>query len=252
MVTPHGGFNPEWSMYSPLVKLFKMPYHYTLGTFFMNTVVDSVRAVSGWEKNELIRRGVQENKIVTISNGIEDEAYHDVDSLASLKSKRLVKSLGTYILQIGRIYPIKNYETTIRSLVHTPKNINYCIVGADEKDLGYRNSLLTLAKSLGVSERVKFVGVIKGIDKYYIIKHATMMVHMAIWESFCNVVHEGLSQGLVCIVANNTALPLLVKDGVNGYCVDTYDHLQLSKKINYVLDNYHDPSIIEMRKHIVP
>ena len=74
------------------------------------------------------------------------------------------------------------------------------------------------------------------------------MVHMAIWESFCNVVHEGMSQGLVCLVANNTALPLLIKNGINGYCVETKDHKTLAKKINYVLENKNHQVVRDMCK----
>ncbi len=58
-----------------------------------------------------------------------------------------------------------------------------------------------------------------------------MMVHMAIWESFCNVVHEGMSQGLVCIVADNTALPYLIKNGVHGWCVPTRDEKHYLKRL---------------------
>ena len=71
---------------------------------------------------------------------------------------------------------------------------------------------------------------------------------MALWESFCNVVHEGLSQGLVCIVANAYALPYLIKDGVNGYLVDTFDSNELAAKINYVLQNTNSQKILSMKK----
>ena len=80
------------------------------------------------------------------------------------------------------------------------------------------------------------MGVIRGIDKYYLIKHAQMMVHMAIWESFCNVVHEAMSQGVPVIAADNTALPLLIKDGVSGYLVETKDYKKVAEKTYYILD----------------
>lgn len=73
-----------------------------------------------------------------------------------------------------------------------------------------------------------------------------MMVHMALWESFCNVVHEGMSQGLVCIVANNTALPLLIHDGQNGFCVETKDWETVGQKINFVLDPRNAEIVREM------
>jgi glycosyltransferase involved in cell wall biosynthesis len=74
------------------------------------------------------------------------------------------------------------------------------------------------------------------------------MVHMAIWESFCNVVHEGMSQGKVCIVANNTALPLLIKDWVNGFCVETHDSKMLAQRIEYVLDGSNKVELSKMSK----
>jgi glycosyltransferase involved in cell wall biosynthesis len=74
-----------------------------------------------------------------------------------------------------------------------------------------------------------------------------MMVHMALWESFCNVVHEGMSQGLVCIVANNTALPYLIKNKINGFLVKTKDSQMLSEVINYVLENQKSDEIKKIK-----
>lgn len=241
-LTPHGGFNPEWSIFPTWARIIKQTYHYTLGTLLVNAVVDGVRAVSNWEKEEMISKGIKPNKIVVIDNGIEDEAFMDLDKVASEQIKTKVKEFGRYIIQIGRVYVIKNYETVIRVMAQLPeryKDLKYLIVGPVELNNhdGYKKSLEDLIKSLGLEDRVLFLGVIKGADKFYLIKHAEMMVHMALWESFCNVVHEGLSQGLVCIVANNTALPYLIKDGVNGYCLETKNDKAVTEKIAYVLDN---------------
>jgi glycosyltransferase involved in cell wall biosynthesis len=237
VITPHGGFTPEWSMYSAAVKLFKIPYHYVFGTFMVNTVVDGIRAVSEWERKEIEHKGVRPSKIRVISNGIEDEAFGDIENNVSESVRRIIEKTGPYIIQIGRIYPIKNYETVIRALPHIPPTVSYVIVGQEEGGSDYKQSLIRLASDLGVADRVKFMGVLRGYDKYYAIGHALLMVHMAVWESFCNVVHEGMSQGDICIVANNTALPYLVKDGVNGYLVDTRDWRTLSDKIRYVIEN---------------
>lgn len=236
VLTPHGGFNPEWSIFPIWQTIIKYLYHYTLGTFLVNAAVDGVRAVSDWEKEMLVKKGIKSQKIRVIANGIENEAFVNVEKLASRETKNKVKNFGRYIIQIGRIYPIKNYETTIKALPYLPSDIKYVIVGpiADNK---YYNVLKELAQNLGVGGRVIFFGVVRGADKYYLIKNAETMVHMAIWESFCNVVHEGLSQGLICIVANNTALPFLVRDNINGYCVDTHDSEGLARKINFVLEN---------------
>lgn len=245
ILTPHGGYNPTWKIYSFTQKTIKQSYNFLIGTFLINNIVDGIRAVSEWEKMEMMRKGINPKLIRIIANGIENEAYADVERETSLEVKNKVKKIGTYILQIGRIYAIKNYETTIKTLPMIPSHINFVILGpiADEN---YKHALIQLAKRLDVEKRLIFAGVIRGIDKYYVIKHAALMVHMAIWESFCNAVHEGMSQGLVCIVANNTALPLLIKNDKNGYLVNTHDNIMLAEKINYVLHNMHTPKIKKM------
>lgn len=254
VVTPHGGFTPEWSVFPRWVSWLKQAYHFTIGTWCMNHIVDKVRAVSEWEKQEIIAQGIHQDKVVTISNGIEDEAFQDVDQLASHAIKRRVKNLGRYLIQVGRIYPIKNYETSIKALPLLPNDINYVIVGPiqeDSKNKHYKQQLDNLIKNLHLENRVFFLGVVRGIDKYFLIRHATLMVHMSVWESFCNAVHEGMSQGLVCLVANNYALPYLVHDGINGYLVPTYDHQKLAKIMRDVLDNMNNPEIKKIKTNNV-
>ncbi len=249
IVTPHGGFTPEWSIFGRVTILLKKTYHYTIGTLLINFVVDRVRAVSDWERMKIIKKGVAREKVITIDNGIEDEAYADLEQEASDEIKKKVAGYGRYIIQIGRIHKIKNFETTIQALAKLPeryRGLKFVVVGP-VGDTVYAERLKTLVQKLELEDRVVFCGVIRGVDKFYLIKKAEIMVHMALWESFCNVVHEGLSQGLICIVSNTFALPYLIKDGVHGYCLDTYDVDAVSKKIEYVLDHKNNPFIREMK-----
>jgi glycosyltransferase involved in cell wall biosynthesis len=247
VLIPHGGYTPDWLIFNPLMATAKKIYHKTIGALLINHGVDTIRAVSAWERKEIESYGVKPNLVTVITNGIEDEAYTDVDKLASDAIKKKVNEYGKYIIQIGRIYGIKNYETTIRALVTVPKDIKFVIVGP-VGDVNYLKELQNLIKELNLEGRVCFHGVVRGVDKYYLIKHAQLMVHMARWESFCNAVHEGMSQGIVCIVANNTALPLIVKNGVNGYLTETNDSVGLSKKINSVLETLESKEIKSIRQ----
>lgn len=250
VLTPHGGFSLDtiWSMFPFWKRLIKRAYHNTLGVWLINYAVDGVRAVSEWERKDLVKTGVRRRLITVIPNGVEDEAYQDIVKLVSNGIKKKVKSWGKYIVRVGRIYPIKNDETIIRAMPLLPTDIKFVIVGPQEINQykEYLVNLKKLIKKLGLTERVIFAGVIKGIDKYYVIRKSQTMVHMALWESFCNVVHEALSQGLVPIVANNTALPYLIKDKLNGYLVETKDYETLAKKIKYVLKNKQTKKLRDM------
>src|SRR3989338_4496599 len=102
ILTPHGGFTPEWRIFPLLGGLLKKVYHSTIGVILINLSVDHVRAVSEWEKLEMIKEGILKEKVAVISNGIEDEAFVDTEKMASKSIKERVKKLGKYIIQIGR------------------------------------------------------------------------------------------------------------------------------------------------------
>lgn len=248
VLTPHGGFNPEWRIFPAWIAFVKRIYHYSLGALLINISVDGVRAVSEWEKREMILHGLAADKVRVISNGVEDAAFYDIEKEASEKIKKETLGYGKYIIQIGRVYMIKNYETTLRALALCSEDINYVIVGP-LADLKYKSYLDKLIEELGLTQRVFFTGVVRGVDKFYLIKHAQLMVHMALWESFCNVVHEGMSQGQVCIVANNTALPLLIKNDINGYCLPTNNYKLLAQKIQFVIDNQNSEKILKIKEN---
>lgn len=235
IVKPHGGFTPEWSEFKGISKVIKRMHHSFIGRYLINTTADHVIAISDWEKEELIREGINKKIISVIGNGLENEAFSDVEKMASKNIKDKVHYLKNYFVQMGRIKAIKNFETPIRALTLLPKKYNFVILGGVQ-DQSYFKYLQEIANKLGVKDRVHFMGIVTGVDKYYVLKNAKAMVHMAIWESFCNALFEGMSQGNICIVGNKTASPYTVKNGVNGFCLKPYDYKGLSKKVQYVLN----------------
>ncbi len=244
--TPHGGFNFEAPNSFYISNIIRNIFYRVIGAPLVNYVVDGIRAVSHWEKEVLIKKRVHEGIIEVITNGIENEAYLDLELLASSETKNIAKNLKDYIIQIARIDPVKNFETPIRALSKISSNVKFLIMGP-VGDYNYFNRLRMLVDELNLQKRVIFLGVKNGVDKYYLIKKAKIMVHMATSESFCNSVHEGLSQGLPCVVANNTALPFLVKEGVSGYCINPNDSDLLAEKINFLLQNYDTDELKNMQ-----
>lgn len=231
ILSTHGGFTPDWPTFSPPQRIIKGFLHKYLGRWFINLTTDDIRAVSEWEKNELIKSGINPSLISIIGNGIEKEAFTHV---SSKKIRSQVKSYGKYLIQISRIHRTKNIETTIKALPYLPKEIKFVIVGPTE-DHKYKAELEILIKKLQLEKRVIFTGVINGSDKYYLIKHSQMMVHMALWEAYANVILEGMSQGKVCIVSDIPSLAAIVHNGIHGYRIPKRNSKALSKQILYVL-----------------
>lgn len=246
-LTPHGGFTPGWETFPLWQRIIKKIYQRVLGVYLINSLVDGYRSVSSWEGGESIKNGVRSELVHIITNGLEDEAYLDVDKLASSEIKAKVKGYGKYLLQTGRIHPIKNQATAIKALFLLPKDIKLVLVGP-VTDFEYKKSLDELIKINGLKDRVIFAGVVSGIDKYFILKHCLVYTHMALWESYCNTVHESMSQSCVCIISKDTALEELIQNNITGYAIPVFDYKAVAKKVEYVVDSKNKNEIDKIKE----
>lgn len=247
LLMPHGSYSPAWDTFHPLKRLVKTTYNRTLGRFLINHAVDAIRSVSHWETNEMIKNGVRANLITTISNGIEKDGFGDVENMTSPDKVKQVKSLGMYVVQLGRIHPVKNQHTAIKALARIP-GVHFAIVGP-VMDTNYLRMLKRLIHQLGLTQRVHFLGTISGVDKYYVLKHALALVHLATWESYCNAVHEAMSQGTVCIVSDIPALrDLTSAQQEPRLWIQPNDDRGLARAIGFVRSNRDKKVIQDVRE----
>jgi len=236
ILVPHGGFVPEWSTFPPITRAIKKIYHYSIGTFLINHTVDKIRSVSEWERKEMTSIGINPRLVKTIINGLEEYAFIKPEKHVSQDIKRKTKKYGKYMIQIGRIHPIKNQKAVIEVLKNIQDDVNYVIIGpiADRK---YYSSLKRLIINRKLSHRVYFAGVVRGHDKYYLIKNSILMIHPSLWESYGNTLNEGKSQGKIIITGNTNGMPETIRNRHNGFCVNVLNIDELSLKVNYVLNN---------------
>lgn len=235
-----GLLNIDKESYAGLKMNVKRIIDITVGVFLINRTVDRIFAVSEHEKSRIIEAGIKPTIVEVIHNGVNDEAFTYADAEVSPECKELVKSLGNYIVQLGRIDRVKNYDAAIRALAYADKNIQYVIMGP-EQDVEYRAELEKLATDIGVQERVKFIGAHYGADKFYILKNSRALIHLSKAEGFCLSVLEGMSQGCPCIVSKHPSLTEMVNDGTNGFSYNFTDSSAIAKCIdNFVNDNVGD------------
>ncbi len=246
--TPHGIFYLNIDETSTVKIKIKTVIDRIIGVFLINNAVDGIRAISDWEKNLLINHGIKRELIHTIHNGLEPEAFTPTEKKVSKRIKSFVNTLGDYIIQVGRIQKIKNQETAIKAISLLPNNVKLLLVGPDHS-MEYRIKLEVMITNLRLENRIVFAGVIRGVDKYYLIRHARCMVHLSSLEGFCNAVHEGMSQGIPCIVSSGSALEELIKDGENGFVVRPNDYRKAAEKIRFIL-NPKNQKIVNKFKHL--
>lgn len=122
---------------------------------------DRVTAVGQFVKRALAdNEGMADGRIEVIHNGI-DPAQFDLD-LAADRRTEIRSQLGltdahSMVLQVARFHPVKDHETSIRAFSHTVRKVPEAVlvlVGEGER----RATIETLAKQMGLNDRVRFLG----------------------------------------------------------------------------------------------
>ena len=99
-----------------------------------------------------------------------------------------------------------------------------------------RGTLEKLAKELGISDKVAFLGFQKNPFKY--MKRATVFVLSSLHEGFGNVLVEAMACGTPVISTNCKSGPSeIIEDGKSGILVPVSDYQSLSKAIIKVLSD---------------
>jgi colanic acid/amylovoran biosynthesis glycosyltransferase len=186
-------------------------------------------------KNKLETLGCPSGKIVVHRMGVDIERFKYID--------RSTLSNGTIkILSVARLVEKKGIEYAIRAFARAnprEKNVEYIIAG----DGPLRNELECLSRSLGVDNRIEFIGW-KNQDE---ISDILKLVHIFLLPSVTStkgdqegvpvVLMEAMAQGIPVISTYHSGIPELVDDGISGFLVPERDINLLSEKIQYLIDH---------------
>jgi phosphatidylinositol alpha-1,6-mannosyltransferase len=219
-----------------------------LGKHVLDKVIknlDGVIAVSEYTNNLLskklkMRKGhCQANcynqkcngRIHTVYNGVNPENFEP-----SYKFK------GSNILTICRLVERKGVDVLLKAyqvVLKKHKDLNLTIIGKGPDDQRLQN----LAKELDVSDHVTFTGEIaqKELHKAYQKCDMFVMTSRSLEdknevEGFGITLVEAMASGKPVIAGKSGGMPSAVKPAW-GYLVDPLDHLELAKKISYLLDH---------------
>ena len=193
-----------------------------------------VIAVTNNEVEQYIQMGVDQKKIVVISNGI------DINKLNSKKNhgafrKKIDINDERLVLFLGRIHQRKGVDYLIRSFGRVLENENNAILVVVGPDDGYKRELERIIEELGIGNRVKFVDYISNVSEAY--TDADVLIYPAIYEIFGLVPFEAIICGTPVIVADDCGCGEIVKKADCGYLVRYGDVDGLKNKIIHVLNN---------------
>ncbi|MEH2259803.1 glycosyltransferase family 4 protein [Nostoc sp.] len=157
-----------------------------------------VVAVSEKVAQELVNIGVPRSRIRVIVNGVDLEEFNPGKSVGDRHRQKLgLPENVTLALFAGDIRtPRKNLDTVLHALVKVP-DLHLAVVGHIEG-----SPFPQLAASLGLSERVHFVGFRRDIPE--IMRSVDLFIFPSRYEACSLVLLEALSSGLPVITATAT------------------------------------------------
>jgi glycosyltransferase involved in cell wall biosynthesis len=162
-----------------------------------------VHVTAELERTELQALGLPVPEIACIPNGVDLPAVH-----APLSAGPFANLPERYALFLGRICWKKGLDRLITAWRSVPE-IPLVVAGTDDE--GYQAKLEALARSVGVEDRVIFVGPASDSHKWALYEHAELFVLPSYSENFGNVVAEAMAMGCPVIVSTEVGIAEIVR-----------------------------------------
>lgn len=163
-------------------------------------------------------RNISVAQVAVVPNGVAESSDLAVDSGTLPDAlQNLLESREPVILCLGRINWKKGLDRVVRALALLPSG-QLVVVGTDED--GCAATLVALACSLGVRDRLHVYGPVFGKAKDLLYRGAALFVLASHSENFGNVVLEAMAQGCPVVVSPEVGASTIVEDVRGGVVVN--------------------------------
>jgi glycosyltransferase involved in cell wall biosynthesis len=191
IITAHGMLEPWlWGNGTSKKKIY---FNLMIKQYFSKA--NLLHAITPNEKDNLYKLFGHKN-IEVIPNSI---SYKEIDSYRIIKQE-----CERYVLFIGRLHPVKGIDLLIKAFSKLKdKNIRLKIAGPINE---YKNELDILIKNLNIQNRVEFLGMVTGQEKFQLFKNAWVFAAPSFSEVVGMVNLEAGISGTPVITTHQTGL----------------------------------------------
>lgn len=155
--------------------------------------------------------GADPGKLHTMRNGVDLERF--MPEVREVARQKLGLPLdGKYLLSVGHLIERKGHHLAIGALPLLPPEVCLLIAGGGPE----RMALERQAQTLGVTERVKFVGVVPQADLKWWYSAADALTLCSSREGWANVLLEAMACGTPVIATNIWGTPEVVSSADAG------------------------------------
>jgi glycosyltransferase involved in cell wall biosynthesis len=221
--------------------------------------VDRFIAVSEQTKQDWVKFGIKSNLIHVVYNGVDLNRFKPAHHYIETQQKLGIKNNTKVISYVGRIDREKGLETLIKAtaaLIKKGKRIQTLIAGkpvthyslskgreCEDEGMNYLKSLIELAETLGISDRVKFLGHLA--DPVSLYQASDVNVLPSIWNEPCSLgLFESLACGVPKVASRIGGNPEILTHEFADLLFEPGNEQDLAEKLDRILDwRTEDPSL---------
>ena len=188
-----------------------------------------ILATACMERDNLRKLGFS-NPIAVIPNGIDISEY-------PCRTEEDKKNVKKQILFLSRIHPKKGIELLVKAWkeIHTDYP-DWNVVVAGNGDEKYIYQLKSLITKNGLSNSMKIVPPLFGVDKYNLYKQSSLFILPTYSENFGMVIAEALACGVPAITTKNAPWKILNDEKIGWWIDLNIDDIKKSLEYAISLD----------------
>jgi glycosyltransferase involved in cell wall biosynthesis len=182
-------------------------------------LTDEITTVSDGLRDFLVSRiGVPATRVRTIENGVDLDRFTPGDASPALRVRLKIPPDATVVGTVGRLEVVKAYDNLIRAVAMLPRSDlarpTYLIFCGDGSQ---RPALESLARDLGVGERVRFAGWAERTVEYYRLFDVFALSSAS--EGAPMSLMEAMATGTAPVVTDVGAMAQIVGPALREQCV---------------------------------
>ncbi len=195
---------------------------WTQKKLYEGTSVKKVIAISRMLKQDMMTYyGVADNRIAVVFNSVNLERFNPANRAlwrAAKRSELAIDEKDVVLFTAGNNYRLKGLKPLIRAVAllkrQFPDERIRLLVAGRGQIIRYR----ALAKRLGVSDSVLFLGSVSNIERYY--GASDIYVHPTFYDACSFVVLEALASGLPVITTRTNGASQAIESDLAGTILD--------------------------------
>lgn len=193
----------------------------------MNDKQNQLVAVSNIVKEKWIEKGVEQDRIKVIYNGLDVQKYKFIErEIDPKRKKRLVMA--------GVLAPSKGIELLIKAVSLLPEDVkNQIIIDVyGDGPAEYKRKLLRRISSLELSEVIRLRGYANDLNN--LLREYDIGLMCSRMEAFGRITVEYMLSGVIVIASDSGANSEIITDGKNGFLYKPLSAESLSATITHV------------------